>query len=238
MARQINLTKMGLIDEIREFTDDQFQEFHVETAKGILKAEQAKGTFPKDPRLYRTVIDSRNFDARPEEVKPFGRIDFSKKASIGEIVLFADKMIRKLSPILKGQYIMSHLITIDGNYMPRSKLRQGIRIKEGSKIRFINSAPYARKIEGGDISDPSTGKRRKPQSMQAPNGVYRVVFRQLKKRFGRSAFIDYGFVNLINAPTVRVTRPRRPNSPNRAPQRYPAITITPTSGTLRGKKGI
>ena len=87
MARQINLTKMGLIDEIREFTDDQFQEFHVETAKGILKAEQAKGTFPKDPRLYRTVIDSRNFDARTEEVKPFGRIDFSKKASIKELVV-------------------------------------------------------------------------------------------------------------------------------------------------------
>ena len=78
---------------------------------------------------------------------------------------------------------------------------------------FLSTAPYSRKIEG-DVN-------RKPQSDQAPDGVFEVVAGLAHHRFGNTADIRFGWeaVNKAAAGAGRAARKAEAES------RTPAIIV-------------
>lgn len=186
-----------LVKDIRAVT--------IHVAREVLAEEQARG-FTKDPRV---VVDSRRYDAPVETVKPFGRVEFIEKADIGEIVMFIWRQLVQRSPYRKGGYSDSHAILVNGKEAAPDNVLAG----PGDKVQIVNIQPYARKIERG-------------LSLQAPTGVYRVVFRIAQRRYGKIAFIKYTMVPLNLGVTIASKK-------GAVAQVYPCIQITPSAGTLQ-----
>jgi hypothetical protein len=209
--------------------EPDFRQYVIATAHQVLRQEQAKG-FDRDPR----VIVDRRPGAREEAVKLFGQIEYVERAPLGEIVDWIFRRLVETSPVLKGDYAAAHLILVNGREASEDEWR---RIGPGDRLTFVNRMPYARKIEGGERFvgwnsrvDRSARKRVGGSSVQAPNGVYRVVYRQAKQRWGRLVFLDYKFVILSGNEERADTRTytgARAKRPVRAHKnvRYPAIQL-------------
>ena len=166
----------------RELEPD-LREFQVQVANETLAEEIAQG-FDSRPRR---IVD-RRFDAPITSVKFGGRIEFLASFDLAEIAEWVWMEVRRRSPILSGDYQDSHVIMVNGT--SRAVLGE---LQPTDRVQIVNTRPYARKIEGG--GGPS-GPTKAPQSLQAPNGVYRMVYRAARSRFGRNAFIDWKWVKL------------------------------------------
>lgn len=118
----------------------------------------------------------------------------------------------------RRHYDESHVMLVDG----RAVIREGkdasiVAIKNAtkyigpkSKVQFVNIQPYARRIERGYLGGPDLYKRkitrgaRKGQTgfkkvnwtMQAPNGVYKVVAKRAARRFRGVARIQFTYAQL------------------------------------------
>lgn len=77
------------------------------------------------------------------------------------------------------EYSKSHVFFADGQQADPAAPQSG------DEFVFLNTVPYARKIEG-------TGDR-PPQSSQAPDGVYEVVAALAASRYGNIARITFGY---------------------------------------------
>lgn len=200
-----------------EVLEPDIRLFQIETARRVLAEEQARG-FDRNPR----VIVDRRFDAPIESVKPFGRIEFVQRVDIGEVVEWIWKRLLERSPVLTGRYQDSHIVMINGVQVPdiRAIGLEQRGYQPGDRIQFVNTQPYARKIEKG-------------HSVKAPNGVYRTVFAAARRRYGRNLFIDYKFVKLNLGVKVRGfqggrskgVRHNRPRKRVLRDQVYPAIQL-------------
>jgi hypothetical protein len=249
----INLTDSGLGTWFKKATALEFKEWHIKTARSIVTNFQRQGLFPRDRKAYFVIVDKKKYGSKEEDVKPYGTTEFVTTEDFGKILTEVYLMIQKLSPKKTGQYLMSHFLTINGKYVPwQSAKDKGIRLGPKDKIQIINTVPYARKIEGSDIYSPGSFKKRKPQSAQAPEGVYRVIYAYLKKRYSKNMFIKYTFKQLdpeMKDKEVKVTRTatikpskKRPSgklgtrlaTPELKRQVYPTLILTPGMGVHRG----
>lgn len=188
------------------------QQVTVETALQALRDASRGGGDVVD---WRSIVDGR-FDADPNTVKPYGKIEFVRR-DLGEIVEYVWKELIRRSPVLTGRYQDSHVLMING-----VQAQDISAVKPGDRVQFVNTQPYARKIEGGGtVQNPAV----KPQSMSAPNGVYRVVYRSAKRLYGKAAFIDFRWKRLNLG--VRVMRHSGGGSHKRtlADMIYPVISI-------------
>jgi len=122
---------------------------------------------------HETIVDQRR-GAPVESVKPDGTIVFEFELLDDLFAWIGEQLVRH-APVLTGRYRSSFLFFADG-----VEVEPGAKPPAASEYVFVNSVPYARKIERG-------------HSDQAPNGVFEAVAALAKKRFGNLASIKFSY---------------------------------------------
>jgi hypothetical protein len=175
------------------------------------------------PVPYDVRVDG-NEGARLSSVKPHGRIE-AEWTFFDDLFAWIGQQLVKHSPIGRvgdprpghpGLYMESHLFMVDGR-----EVRPGERPPPmASEYVFINSQPYARKIERG-LSD------------QAPDGVYETVAVLANNRWGNLARIRFSYRSLLGssvhawAKTTKMVSKAKGARREQWLTRQPAIVITP-----------
>ena len=137
-----------------------------------------------------TIFVDGSRGAPIEAVRPGGVIVVEFEL-IADVLRYIGEQLVLHSPHLTGRYERSHILFADGTPIDFEAPVQGI----ASEYVFVNSVPYARKIERG-------------LSPQAPHGVYEVVATLAKRKFSRLGQIAFGFRNLAGGqrqPAIIVT---------------------------------
>lgn len=149
------------------------------------------------PRIY---VDGQQ-TAQLERVRPNGVI-IAEFDLIVEALQWISRELTLVSPVLSGRYAKSHALFADGQ-----EVEVDAHVPpDASEYVFMNTQPYARKIERG-------------LSSKAPDGVYQVVAALASRRFGNLARITYGFRTAIGGRFILG------RAGNRASDRNPAIVI-------------
>lgn len=128
---------------------------------------------------HREIVDGR-LGAPLSSVRPNGVIiaDFDVLTEV--LGWIGDELIRT-SPVLTGRFRQSHVLYVDGE--PHEP---GTPIPSAELYTFVNSQPYARKIEKG-FGDAVT------------DGLYEGISAVAHKRFGNIARITFGWQALHGA---------------------------------------
>ncbi|MBS7542524.1 hypothetical protein [Ancylobacter oerskovii] len=144
---------------------------------------------------HTTYVDGA--EGRPvADVKPDGSVVFVFDL-VDDALTWIGEQLVKHSPVLRGTYAASHVLLADG-----VEVTPGEPIPAAEVYVFINSQPYARKIEKG-------------LSQQAPHGVYEAVAVLAAQRFGNVVRIGFTWRSLVGgavsawAATTKM-EPRRP----------------------------
>lgn len=125
---------------------------------------------------HETYVDGRNTEAL-ETVRPDGSIVFEFTLT-GDALAFIGKALVEASPVRTGKFAASFLVLADGVVVPA-----GAPLPAAKSYTFVNTQPYARKIEQGF-------------SAQAPDGVFDVVAALADRRFGNIVDIRFGYTVL------------------------------------------
>lgn len=148
----------------------------------------------------RIVVDGSE-GAPISSVKPDGVV-FAEFELIQDVLEYIASQLQAHSPVLTGRYEKSHTLFADGEEVP-----PGTVIPLADEYVFINSQPYARKIERG-------------LSSQSPEGVYQVVAVLAQRRFGNNiARITYTFRTAVGGKFIGG------RAGDRSAQRNPAILV-------------
>ncbi|MCX5518452.1 hypothetical protein OSH10_08390 [Kaistia defluvii] len=173
--------------------------------------QQALGVVPP----HDTFVDGKA-GAAIETVRPDGVVVFEFEM-LQDIFAQIGSMLRQASPVRTGRYARSFLFLADG-----AVVDPGAAVPPASEYVFVNSVPYARKIEQG-------------LSPLAPDGVFHAVAAIASRRFSNLASIRFTTVvlqaGMIDewAKTATALRLARRNKRRKSPaewlRRQPAIVI-------------
>lgn len=130
-----------------------------------------------------------------------------------DVIAFIENTLAKLSPYKSGRYLHSHVIFADGLLVTDTT-----NIPETAhEYLFVNTLPYATKIEQGE-------------SAMAPHGVYEIAANQAAQRYGSTCiiqFVDYAGVYGVMAEATKATYGHRTKRHmNKSKNRFPAIKLT------------
>lgn len=150
---------------------------------------------------FETFVDGVRSDAFAS-VRPDGEI-VAVWSLIGDVIAGVLELLRANSPVLTGRYRDSHVMLADGVLVTDPEAASTAR-----EVIFVNTLPYARRIETG-------------WSSQAPDGVYEGVAAIAQGRFGNQAQIRFTYANAPGLQPFGRTRAARAQS-----TRNPAIKIT------------
>lgn len=151
-----------------------------EFAREVLGEAQRKnaaalGSMPR----HETFVDGRQ-GAAEETVKPDGTIAYGF-ALIEDLLSWVGEQLIIYSPVKSGKYQRSHVLLADG-----VEVTAGEPIpSEIGELVFVNTQPYARKIESGS-------------SPQAPDGVYEAVATLARRRFGNVARVAFSYRDVLD----------------------------------------
>ena len=170
---------------------------------------------------YFTYVDGRLSDDL-DAVRPDGVIVALWDMQV-DIVGTVLQMIRDASPVKTGKFRDSQVIYADGIAVDDPKQALG-----ADEVVIASTLPYARKIEG-------LGHAR-PQSPQAPKGVYQGVATLANSRFGNLARIKFSTRQIVGGDTAlgrwaagraaTVAHERKRRSQRARDERQPAVVIT------------
>jgi len=182
-----------------------------ELKKGQEQNRAALGRVPP----HESFVDGRKTDML-ESVKPDGVIVFEFEL-IEDVLTWIGEALIQHSPVLTGRFRQSFILMAD-----YTVIEPGDPIPTNAQeFAFVNTQPYARKIERG-------------QSPQAPDGVMQVIADQAQRRFGNMAKIRFGYRTLLfGAINEWAGATRRPSPGRRGRQRaewlrrQPAVIVIP-----------
>lgn len=173
-------------------------------ADEVLHEEQGKG-FPKDPIV---VVDGRT-NKSPFDVNPLGSIEFFSKANMEAVILETYQALLGRSPVDTGQYIASNYVFLNGIQVAtdlaslQAWLNTQPKFEDKDLVRFVNIAPYGRKLERLGITaqrrsirqTKSRDKRgRSGTHILAPNGTYFLTARAIRRKYKRNSVIKFSFI--------------------------------------------
>lgn len=184
-----DLSPRGRSAVLAEFAGEQIAEAGQTNARIL-------GRVPR----HTVAVDGRR-GAALETVKPDGVIS-AEFELFNDVLAWIGDQLETHSPRKSGRYIKSHTIFADG-----VEIEIGKTLPDAQEFVFINTQPYARKIERGESS-------------QAPDGVYQVVATLARRRFGNIAKISFAYRTALSGVIVggRVG--------DRSSERNPAIIVT------------
>jgi len=172
---------------------------------------QALGRVPP----HETYVDGKR-GAALESVTPSGRIIFEFEL-FGDVFTWIDAQLVQHSPVgASGRYRSSHVFLADG--VQSTPATAG----PADEWVFINTQPYARKIERG-------------LSKKAPDGVYQAVAALASKRYGNMVRVRFsyrspllGYVAMGGRKGGKAAgKAKRSAAGMERASRVPAIVITP-----------
>ena len=190
MAKSVRVSGFTSVQWDKVMTP-RIQDFQVKVAEQALIAAVAKG-FDNQP----IVVTDGKPHADYRLVRPFGRIEFIRRPTMADAVLWALDQLRKRSPVLTGRYVQSHTVLINGRQIEGDIQTALANVKPTDRVQIVNPQPYARKLEGATANKKTGRGQRKAASKQARSGIYRVVQRGMVQRYGRSLFVDFKYVKL------------------------------------------
>lgn len=164
-------------------TPEQQSKRHAAFARGALADAQAinkraLGVVPP----HETYVDGRA-GAAPESVKPGGVIVFEFDL-YDDMFEWIGNMLLEHAPVRSGRYAQSFAFFADG-----VEVAPGAALPQAGEYVFINTQPYARKIERG-------------LSPQAPDGVFEAVAAMARARYGNVASIKFSYRSLQDGSIV------------------------------------
>lgn len=212
-----------------------------------LEEEQGKG-FDKQPVVR---VDNK-IGKSILNVSPLGKIEYIARQQARQIILEIFNNILKRSPIDKGEYVKSHIVAINGQVVADDlpSLISWLDSKQGfsdkDRIRFINTAPYARKLERQGVTAQRTKTKRGlsggPRSenrntIKQPNGTYALTARAVRAKYKGTSGIKFSLLpgNYVGVGSgyPRASAAGKDTSNNRRnfkkdgrPYLYPTILLT------------
>ena len=207
----------------------------IRAAESALREEVAKG-FDNQPIVVTDRMPRRDYN----QVKPFGRIEFHRRAQLADVVLWTLDELRKISPVLTGFYVSSHEPLLNGKPIGGNIREALLKMQRGDMVMIVNSAIYAGKIEGRDAYsrwETRGGKRSRRnkrkaqgwtaaemrgQSGDAKGGVYKKVLFKIKAKYGNLVAADFRPQQLPGGVMVR-SKPGSRGKPKA--QAYPTMIL-------------
>ena len=213
----------------------------ISTAKTVLKEEQSIG-FDKNPVIK---IDNR-FGKTEAQVNPLGQIEYIARQDAKDILIMAYRLILEKSRVLTGRYLRSNVVLFNGSEVANDwgEFEAWIKtiksFKESDTVIFVNTAPYANKLELDGVTKEKGINRRivtvKPDKnrqrrVRKPNGVYHLTYRALRRKYKNNSIIREG---VITGDKIGLTNPEKGSGIGRIRQLgpskgrayvYPTITI-------------
>lgn len=176
----------------------------------------------------RTVTVDGREGARLDSVEPRGGSIIVEYELTNDALIWIAQTLRERSPVISGAFREGWVLLADGVQV------DGDQIPVADIYTFVNTVPYARKIE---IGKTKTGR---DFVIQVPNRIAERTARDAKARFGnfvsvRSSFISLsaGYVLKQNQASraftggkVRVSKKQRPDRIAGSAITYPAITVS------------
>ena len=206
-----------------------------------LREEQGKG-FDKFP--LRLVDSSPSKEVA--DVNPLGKIQYIARQNLREVILYAYQAVWERSPVgKKSEYINSNVVTYNGRQVANNmdsltRWLNSQTFNDKDKIRIVNTAPYARKLEllgvrrgvpssqgikWGKPSRNSKGIKNSAGQVRQPNGAYTLATKAVKAKWGRNAFIKYELLLGTTIGLTGVGRVRKTGKDIGRPYVYPSILI-------------
>jgi len=197
------------------------QAITIETGHRRLSEHVRRG-FDAEPVVVTDGVVRRD----PNQVKVGGKIEFVRRTTIVDAVLWAQTELQKKSPVLTGRYASSHIIMINGTQV-QGNIRVALsRVKPADRVQIVNTQPYARKLEGSTASRKTGRARRRASSRQARSGIYRPVLRMIVQRYGKTVYVEHKMVKLNSG--VKVWGAQGGGKSRKRVQRdqvYPALVL-------------
>jgi hypothetical protein len=173
------------------------------------------------PTPYETAVDG--VPGKPLSAIKADGVAITQFELGSDVVQWIWDMVKNTSPVKSGRFKQSQLLLADG--VPVDSTASAP--PDTREFLIVSTVPYARKIEGSAT--------RKPQSAQAPKGVYQVAASMAKRRYGNIANIRFTFRGIVAGAMmdyVPVARRAGSSAETRAKakteraNRQPAIIIT------------
>lgn len=130
----------------------------------------------------KTVTVDGKAGAPLNSVNPDGGTIIAEWELIGDVLEWIAQTLYDRSPVVSGLYRKSHLLFADGVLIETGK-----DIPQASEYVFINSQPYARKIE---IGKTESGR---DFVIQVENRIYERTAKDAKSRFGNLAKVTFEY---------------------------------------------
>ncbi|WP_185982984.1 hypothetical protein [Aureimonas mangrovi] len=121
----------------------------------------------------RVFVDGR--EGAPLDSVSAGGVISAKFELFDQMLEWIGEQLVKASPVLTGRFSKSHVLLADGVEIDTANPPA-----DASEFIFLNTQPYARKIERG-------------QSSLAPDGVYEAVAAMASRRFGNIGRIGFSY---------------------------------------------
>lgn len=193
MAKSVRVSGFTSVQWDKVMTP-RIQDYQIRVAEQALRAAVAKG-FDNQP----IVVTDGKPRADYRLVRPFGRIEFIRRPTMKDAVLWAMGELVKRSPVgpgRNGHFRDRHRVLIDGQSVAGDMSAALDAVKPGQRVQIVNIQPYAKKLEGVASKRKRKLKGKRGISKQARAGIYRPVQRLAAQRFGRSLFVDFKMVKL------------------------------------------
>ncbi len=136
----------------------------------------------------RTITVDGSQGASLESVNPDGGSIIVEYELIGEVLIWIAKTLEDRSPVTSGAYKKGHTLYADG--VPTDV---NSTVPPAEVYTFINTVPYARKIEVGKT------KSGRNFLIQVQNKIYERTAKDAKAKFGKTADIFSSFDYPVNA---------------------------------------
>jgi hypothetical protein len=171
----------------------------------------------------RTITVDGREGAALTDVKPNGGSIIVEYELISDVLVWIGDTLRSRSPVQSGDYRDGWTLLADG-----VEVAVGDDIPAADQYTFVNTVPYARKIEVGLTESGRSFV------IQVPNRIAERTAKDAASRFGNMAKIKSTFISLDNGyqlknDAISRARPgRRQRIRSRAGSTitYPAITVT------------
>jgi hypothetical protein len=172
----------------------------------------------------RTITVDGRKGAALETVNPNGGNVVVEYEIFVDVLRQIANLLLERSPVRSGKYRRGHTLFADGREVPI-----GGEIPLADEYVFINTVPYARKIEVGKT------KAGRAFVIQVPNRIYERTAKDAKSRFGNSADISFGYRQAQGAYTLRRTNASG-NTGGGRNDRHAGASLTSPSITVRTRR--